>query len=232
MIIWDYDGTLVDTRMKNLNVTKQIIKSVTGKEPENFIPLRSLEEYCAANERAKNWKDLYKNEFGFADELVLETGSLWTEFQLKDKTGVKLFPGLESVLDSLSIYPNMIFSQNSKSSINKFFNNSGFKNIFSAIIGYEELPAESQKPSPDGIFLCLDKIKDKEISKVFFIGDHETDTLCAFNAKKELAVSDRNVQIFSIAATYGLNNNISSWKTQPDYIACRAEDILTIIEEN
>jgi len=27
-IIWDYDGTLVDTRHKNLNVTKNIMKIV------------------------------------------------------------------------------------------------------------------------------------------------------------------------------------------------------------
>lgn len=232
LIIWDYDGTLVDTRMKNLNVTRNIIQSVTGKDPDCFGPLKNLEEYCAANERVKNWKDLYKNEFGFTEELVLETGKLWTQFQLEDQTEVTLFPGLESVLDSLNIYPNIIFSQNSKSNIARFFENSLLQNVFIDIIGYEELPAEAQKPAPDGIFLCIDSLEDEQITKIFFIGDHETDTLCAFNAKTELTKSGSDIQIYSIAATYGLDNNVARWKTEPDYIANSTEDILKIIKEN
>ena len=35
-VIWDYDGTLVDTGMKNLNVTRNIVKKITGKHfPDN-----------------------------------------------------------------------------------------------------------------------------------------------------------------------------------------------------
>lgn len=32
-IIWDYDGTLADTRLKNLNVTIKIIKSIVATDP-------------------------------------------------------------------------------------------------------------------------------------------------------------------------------------------------------
>jgi len=44
-IIWDYDGTLVDTRHKNLAVTKEIMKHVAGfaaRLPENWVTLRLL----------------------------------------------------------------------------------------------------------------------------------------------------------------------------------------------
>jgi phosphoglycolate phosphatase-like HAD superfamily hydrolase len=35
-IIWDYDGTLVDTRYKNLNVTRNIIESIIETDAEEF----------------------------------------------------------------------------------------------------------------------------------------------------------------------------------------------------
>ena len=35
-MIWDYDGTLVDTRQKNLDVTKEIVFEVLNKAMKNF----------------------------------------------------------------------------------------------------------------------------------------------------------------------------------------------------
>ena len=64
-VIWDYDGTLVDTKTKNLNVTKAIISEITGDiNIENSV-LNSLENYEQANIRSSNWRELYRNEFGF-----------------------------------------------------------------------------------------------------------------------------------------------------------------------
>ena len=59
-IIWDYDGTLVDTRSKNYNVTKEIVKKVTGKKPESYAVLRTLENYVQANKETNNWRILYQ----------------------------------------------------------------------------------------------------------------------------------------------------------------------------
>ena len=44
-IIWDYDGTLADTRQKNLNVTRMIIKNISGRNPDEFSILEDVERY-------------------------------------------------------------------------------------------------------------------------------------------------------------------------------------------
>jgi phosphoglycolate phosphatase-like HAD superfamily hydrolase len=44
-IIWDYDGTLVDTRHKNLNVTRNIIESIIEAGVKEFSALRSVGNY-------------------------------------------------------------------------------------------------------------------------------------------------------------------------------------------
>ena len=47
-IIWDYDGTLVDTHIKNLNVTRKIIEHITGKKPENIQSMNTRDLNTAA----------------------------------------------------------------------------------------------------------------------------------------------------------------------------------------
>ena len=46
-IIWDFDGTLVDTHHKNLNVTRRIIEQIKQKRADNFPVLISLENYIS-----------------------------------------------------------------------------------------------------------------------------------------------------------------------------------------
>ena len=67
-IIWDFDGTLVDTSRKNFNVAKQIIADLTGKEAESFPIFQSLETYNLANRSYKNCREMYKAEYGFSEE--------------------------------------------------------------------------------------------------------------------------------------------------------------------
>lgn len=56
--IWDYDGTLADTRHKNLNVTRKIIEYVTAKSADEYPVLRSLDSYDSANKNSTNWKEV------------------------------------------------------------------------------------------------------------------------------------------------------------------------------
>ena len=46
-IIWDYDGTLVDTRLKNYQVNRAILEAVTGKSADEFEGLTSFESHEA-----------------------------------------------------------------------------------------------------------------------------------------------------------------------------------------
>ena len=118
-IIWDYDGTLVDTRQKNLNVTRSIVESIIETEAEAFPVLRSLENYNLANRKRSNWRELYRFEFNFSESQIDEAGQMWTTYQLSDDTDVAFYDGIGKVIGELAGYPHGIVSQNSKRNIKR-----------------------------------------------------------------------------------------------------------------
>ena len=93
-IIWDYDGTLVDSRMKNLNVTKAILSQIMSDIDIEYSVLSSLENYEQATIKSSNWRELYRNEFGLDEKQIDYAGKLWTKYQLLDKTEVQPFEGI------------------------------------------------------------------------------------------------------------------------------------------
>lgn len=225
-IIWDFDGTLVDTRQKNLNVTSRIIEQITQKRADTFPVLTSLENYISATSKATNWRELYTCKFGLTNRQTDLAGKLWTEYQLQDNTPTQLFPGVHNVLLELQNIPHGIVSQNSHSNILKLLNEYGLKDIFKAVIGYEEVDITRQKPEPDGLLACIDKLCNSSDGNIFYVGDHETDIVCTDNANAVLKTRNSGIEIFSIAAHYGEVDDISGWNTKPDFIAEKVEDII------
>jgi HAD superfamily hydrolase (TIGR01549 family) len=228
-IIWDFDGTLVDTRQKNLNVTRRIIEQITQKKAVTFPVLSSLENYISATFKATNWRELYTCKFGLTNHQTYLAGKLWTEYQLQDNTPTKLFPGVHDVLLQLKNIPHGIVSQNSYSNILKLLNEYGLEDLFKAIIGYEEVDIIRQKPEPDGLLACIDKLCNSSDGNIFYIGDHETDIVCAARANKVLQLKNSGLKISSIAAHYGVVDDISDWNSKPDFTAEKVEDIIEFI---
>jgi beta-phosphoglucomutase-like phosphatase (HAD superfamily) len=150
-IIWDYDGTLVDTRHKNLNVTRNIIESIIETDAKEFFALRSLENYSLANRRASNWRELYRQELNLTEKQTDKAGQLWTAYQLNDKTDVTFYEGIKAVISNLSKFPHGIVSQNSRSGIMQNLEKKQLLPFFKYIVGYEEVDLKKQKPEPDGL---------------------------------------------------------------------------------
>lgn len=227
-VIWDYDGTLVDTRMKNLNVTKAIISEVMGDiDIENSV-LDSLENYEQANVKSSNWRELYRNEFGLTEKQIDNAGKLWTKFQLLDKTEVQLFEGISFTVQKLSAYSQGIVSQNSSENIKNNLERNNLAKYFNQIIGYEEVDFTKQKPNPEGLLKCISGITDqKNNGPVVYIGDHITDIECAQNANEKMG----RKAVISILLKYNKLSLAEGWEYKPDYISDRPEDILEIIDK-
>ncbi len=227
-VIWDYDGTLVDTRMKNLNVTKAIISEImSGIDIENSV-LDSLENYEQANVKSSNWRELYRNEFGLTEKQIDNAGKLWTKFQLLDKTEVQLFEGISFTVPKLSTYSQGIVSQNSSENIKNNLERNDLAKYFNQIIGYEEVDFTKQKPNPEGLLKCISDITDqKNNGSVVYIGDHITDIECAQNANEKMG----RKAVISILLKYNKLNLAEGWKYKPDYISDYPEDILEIIDK-
>jgi HAD superfamily hydrolase (TIGR01549 family) len=226
-IIWDYDGTLVDTWRKNLNVTKAIISEVFGNTNKNFSVLSTLENYEAANIKYSNWRELYSKELKMDDKQIDFAGSLWTKYQLLDKTPVDLFDGLKTVISGLKNFKQGIVSQNSFENIRNSLNGFGLLDFFNMIIGYEEIGLSNQKPHPDGLMLCINKLGILDDELVIYIGDHQTDFECAFNANNILG----RKAVISIYIKHTENDLSIYWKYKPDYIAGKPSEIIKIIEK-
>ena len=229
-VIWDYDGTLVDTHIKNLNVTRKIIEQITGKKHEGFPPLSNLNNYRLAARKAENWRTLYKNEFDLNENEIDKAGKLWSEFQLKDETEVPFYDGIKDVIKALKEYPHGIVSQNSRENIRQYLQKSKMLKYFKSILDYEEVETSKQKPEPDGLLKCISEIVPHKRGTVIYIGDHETDIRCAINANKRYKENGSNFNVISIGAFYDADTDISSWKVQPDFVADRVEDIIEIIK--
>ncbi|MGD8447359.1 MAG: HAD hydrolase-like protein, partial [Desulfobacterales bacterium] len=101
---------------------------------------------------------------------------------------------------------------------------------FKHIVGYEEVDLKKQKPEPDGLLSCMEKLSRSGAGCVCYIGDHETDVQCVRAANRALQEENTNVRIFSIGACYDSGPNTSTWNFRPDYEAQEVEDILRIVE--
>ncbi|MCG8604090.1 HAD-IA family hydrolase [bacterium] len=227
--IWDYDGTLVDTRQKNFNVAKKIVQRATNRNPEEFPAFRSIESYDLANKNASNWRDLYTKEFGLSEEETDRAGRLWTEYQLMDLTPTPMYAGIDTVIHSLHDLPQGIVSMNSKRNIEQSLGGYKILDRFKMVVGYEEVDIQRQKPEPDGLLNCLEKLTSFSPGKVIYIGDHETDVKCVRNTNLALRELEVETDVISVGAFYGDHNDDADWQIKPDYRADSPSDITRII---
>jgi HAD superfamily hydrolase (TIGR01549 family) len=228
-IIWDYDGTLVDSRQKNLNVSRKIVSKFLRGDPSEIPALSSLDNYHRAHIKATNWREFYESSFNLKDEQIDEAGKMWTEYQLKDNTQIPIINGVREVIIDLGNLPQGIVSQNSKRIIVEYLEDNNLLSYFDEIIGYEQVDLNRQKPYPDGLLMCIERLTDSGSGYVLYVGDHETDAQCALNANNILSENKPEIKIITIGAFYGFEVDTSSWSVLPDYQIQNAVDIKNIV---
>ena len=227
VIIWDFDGTIVDTSNKNYQVTQRIVGKISAKPAQSFTALNSLTDYRNANARNQNWRLLYKNEFYFNESEIDRAGRLWTEYQLADETRPAIINGIDTTLKNLSGISQGIVSQNGKDNIIAILATLGIGQYFKAIIGYEEVGLDRQKPNPDGFLACLNGLRTENTSRIYSIGDHETDVIVANNARKYLNQAENKIDIITIGVNY--DHRSIDWNHMPDHWVTSPKEIVSII---
>jgi len=228
-VLWDYDGTLVNSVPKNIDTTIQILSVVAPRLTNGNLPdcLKTEEAYHIANHQAKNWQDLYVNYYGMTEEEMLEAGPLWTEFQLKNTTPVDLFSEIEQTIKAIDL-PQGICSQNSSENIMGVLNKYQISSKMNAVIGYDDVPNNMQKPFPFGGIKCLEQIYDRlENKTIVYVGDHEGDVEFARNIERELC---ENSKVIAVTAMYS-GANTKKWKYQPDFEITKPSELLEILKQ-
>jgi len=229
-ILWDYDGTLVNSYQKNLTISQEIFNKVA---PDRELPpaLQTMEEYQRINHQAANWRDLYINHFSFTDEQTDRAGDMWSEHQNKSEVLVEMFEGVSDVLRQLEYIPHGICSQNCSDNILEYLKCNDLDRYFKSIIGHNDVQYSQQKPDPKGFLRCIEDMKLTNSDMNFvYIGDHEKDVQFAKNAEQVLRNFKKDIKVWSIAACYS-GNNQSNWEIQPDYSANSASDILGFVKQ-
>ena len=228
-IIWDYDGTLVDSRHRNLGVNRSIIEGLTGRPWRAFQALNSIADYDDAVARCTNWRDFYQREFGLREDMLESAGRLWTRYQLTDETPVQVFAGVPETLEALGHLPHGIVSQNSREIIAATLGPLGLGGRFEHVLGYEEVAPGRQKPAPDGLLDCLDRLTRKGPGVAFYVGDHPTDAQCVVQARREIRARGREMEVRSIAVLYG-GESPAGWPDPPDHVARSPAEIVAIVD--
>lgn len=231
-ILWDYDGTIVDSTRKNIEVTKEVLKNFIP-DLSNNLPqaLTSVENYTKANYKYKNWRELYKFAYGLSDEQIDEAGKLWSPYQLKDNTLPDMFEQLYEVIKKLSHIKQGICSQNCSKNIYNTLKHYNVENCFDSIIGYDDISYGEQKPNPSGFLKCIEKLNiELDDSIILYIGDHQEDTIFGKNAEKFYKSQGYNTRVICIAASYS-GHDCVNWSVKPDFIANAPIEILDIINK-
>lgn len=214
-ILWDYDGTIVNSVPKNIDITKQILQKVAPHLTGDNLPdcLRTEAAYHKVNHAAANWQDLYVNYYGMTTQEMQIAGSLWACHQLENTTPVSLFSGMSDTIHQLSSLPHGICSQNAATNIVNVLKEAKVERFFKAVVGYDDVAGYSQKPASEGGLLCLSRLFAEVRNKcVMYIGDHEADVQFARNLQQSLGQGSR---VIAVAAAYS-GATPEAWQHQPD----------------
>jgi HAD superfamily hydrolase (TIGR01549 family) len=227
-IIWDFDGTLADTRTRNFNVVRRLLTDI-GRSPDMMPCLASPDVYDRVNRGYANWRELYVREFGFSEEETDRVGQLWSAYQDRDDTPIDVFHGIADVLDAIAEPAHGIVSQNARDLITRALETADLARHFRHIVGYHDVHIKRQKPEPDGLLACLEQLTGFAPGQALYVGDHETDARCARNAGAALKARGIAVDVLSVAACFADHLDHRDWAVQPDYAARHPRDLLDIV---
>ncbi|KHT64021.1 phosphatase [Photobacterium gaetbulicola] len=228
-ILWDYDGTIVNSVPKNIDITKRILSIVAPHLTGDNLPycLQSEAAYHQVNHTAKNWQELYVKYYGMTESEMLAAGALWTEHQLSNTTPVTLFAGVEDTVRRLAAVPHGICSQNAAKNIKGVLAEAQVDTFFQAVIGYDDVSQSGQKPSPEGGIRCLEQLFATPVNKVImYVGDHQADVQFARNLQSELG---QDSTVISVAAAYS-GAMPDKWQAKPDFIIRTPMELTAICE--
>jgi len=215
-VVWDFDGTLVDTRRKNMNVARALVEHFTGRSADDFPALRTLPGYERALHRHRHWRDFYRLELQMQESDIDQTEAKWLEFQLEDETATETYAGIHEVLEAFGHLPQGIVSLNVKPNIVRFLDQLDLTHHFDRVYGAECVRPGRQKPHPDALLRCIEGLTGGRSGFVVYIGDHETDVECAHNANVHFERAGVDVRVVSVGALYAPHIDDEHWCIEPD----------------
>ncbi|HAX62161.1 MAG TPA: hypothetical protein DCX95_06400 [Elusimicrobia bacterium] len=211
LIIFDIDGTLVDTLDDIRDSANKVLKyfglKKASKEKIKYAVGSGVDNFFS--KLAVRVRDIEKAK------------KLFTEIYLKNlTTKSKLYPQMLHVIKELKKRKIILYVVSNKPQVfsEKLLKVLKVKKYFKKIIGINSEEKKRLKPAPYYIkkILLKEKIKSE---KTMIVGDSKTDILAAKNSK-----------IFSCAVLYGFRTFKELKKYNPDFFIKKPIDVLDIIK--
>lgn len=170
-VLFDFDGTLVDTSNIILNSWKHTFNVLEREAPSDEVLMKTFGEPLVTT-----------LEKFFPDVDIEKSLKIYTNYQV-DGFGKKttLFPGMGKLVRELKCRgykTGLVTSRRKKTTFDglKWF---GLDSWFDAVVTVEDVT--EHKPSPQPINICLEEL-DSIPGKSIMVGDSLFDILCAKNA--------------------------------------------------
>lgn len=167
LIIFDLDGTLVDSRVDITNAINYAVK-------EYGIGPFSLQEITSMVGRGitRLIEDLLKPYPYISSKEIIEKFLYYYEKHLLDNT--KTYPGVVEVLEGLKEYKKAVISNKREYLSKKTLEGLGLLNYFEVILGSDSVP--EKKPSPVPVLTVLDRLKISP-AEALIVGDSDLDIM-------------------------------------------------------
>jgi len=202
-IIFDIDGTILDTEQIVLKSLQKVLKDELNKE----VQLHEL-RFALGIPGKETLKKLNISN-------IEEVHPKWSKAELEFLHEVSVFEEIEDVLKELSLRQLKlgIVTSKTKKDLNEGFEPFGLNGYFGHIIC--ACDTVQHKPKPDPLVACLEKL-DVPYDSAIYIGDSIYDMQCAKSAGVKFAL-----------ALWGSKTTVGFEKA--DYVLNKPMDILNLV---
>ena len=205
LLIFDLDGTLIDTREEILETFSQAFENLGLK-----LDKEELDKYVGLP-----LKELLEALLGKYDRRVEE--EIRKIYYSERPRKIKIFPGMEEIIRSNGFKKAILTSKRRRAA---FYDLEyvGIQQYFHIIIGADDL--KRKKPDGEGIRKIMSIVRCEYPERVYMIGDTEMDILAA-----------KNAGVKSVAVTWGFRDEEILRKYEPDYIVHSPKELKELITQ-
>ncbi len=170
-IVFDFDGTLLDTDQLIIDSWQAVFRRFRGKEADEDLILSTFGETVA-----NTVKEL------FADKNLEDVLAVYRSYQMEHSEGAyKLYPGIIEILDELIErgYSLSIVTSRLGNTAMQYLDEMGINDKFDVIITANDVT--EHKPEPGPLLAALEKLGAKR-DEAIMLGDTRFDIGCCQNA--------------------------------------------------
>ncbi|MBR5311087.1 MAG: HAD family hydrolase [Oscillospiraceae bacterium] len=232
-ILWDYDGTLMDSSKKSIEVSLEVLSNFIPDIYENIPePLSSRERFQDTYGRISDWVELYHVCYGLTDEQTRLAVKMWGEVQLKNKTEAELYSGIIEILEHFKETKMGVCSQNGAGIIKRSLEHRDVLKYFGAVIGVDDVLFDEQKPHGSAFIKALDKLEITNRNKTFvYIGDRSVDVAFGRNSEAMLKKDFPDAKVICVAMHHPGDYCEEDKNFLPDYIAHNSGELFEILNK-